>query len=85
MAKSNYTEPSLTPSPCVFSHSSPLKVGWVGGWGESGGGFEFGYPQLYFTGKTSGTDMPVLRRLHLLHLLVFIASSLARQLYFPLL
>lgn len=31
MAKSNYTDPSLTLLPCVFSHSSPLKLGGGGG------------------------------------------------------
>lgn len=36
MAKSNYTDPSLTLLPCVFSHSSPLKLeggAASGGWG----------------------------------------------------
>lgn len=79
MAKSNYTEPP----PCVFSHSSLLKVGSGGAERERrGGGGEFRYPQLHFMGRTNVTEVSLLRRHRRSS---FIASSLARLLDFPLL
>lgn len=68
MAKSNYTDTSLMLLPCVFSRSSPLKVKKK----------KICYPQLYFTGRRGVQTCRCSAAL----LVVLIASSLTRQVYF---
>lgn len=73
MAKSNYTDTSLMLLPCVFSRSSPLKVKK-----KNKKIKKICYPQLYFTGRRGVQTCRCSAAL----LVVLIASSLTRQVYF---